>query len=102
MARNAGRYTEGYVAVGVPPSHHRDVLIPAFEAGAREAGEGPSTMMKCARGPGSDHPKAGKAPEGAPVYGALLIPGGDCVHQRSRAIEQTARRVEGEALRPRR
>jgi len=99
MARNAGRHTEGYVAVGVPPSHHRDVLIPAFEAGAREAGKDPSTMMKCAWVSSSYHPNAEKALDGARVYGGLLIPEAYSYIQDPRVIEQRALLVKDEALR---
>jgi coenzyme F420-dependent glucose-6-phosphate dehydrogenase len=99
MARNAGRHTEGYVAVGVPPEYHRDVLIPAFERGARESDKDPSTLMKCAWVSTSYHPDAEKALAGARVYGGLLIP--ECYHyvQDPRIIEQRALLVRDEALR---
>src|SRR5436190_2006802 len=87
------------VAVGVPPSHHRDVLIPAFEAGAREAGKDPSTMMKCAWVSSSYHPNAEKALDGARVYGGLLIPEAYSYIQDPRVIEQRALLVKDEALR---
>ena len=38
MAGNAGRLADGYVAVGVPAEVHRDVLMPAFEAGLGRSG----------------------------------------------------------------
>jgi alkanesulfonate monooxygenase SsuD/methylene tetrahydromethanopterin reductase-like flavin-dependent oxidoreductase (luciferase family) len=99
MARNAGRHTGGYVAVGVPPEYHRDVLIPAFERGARESDKDPSTLMKCAWVSTSYHPDAEKALAGARVYGGLLIP--ECYHyvQDPRIIEQRALLVRDEALR---
>lgn len=99
MARNAGRYSDGYVAVGVPPAYHRDVLIPAFERGAREAGRDPDELMKCAWVSTSYHPDSEKALNGARIYGGLLIP--ECFHylQDPRVIEQRAVLVRDEALR---
>jgi coenzyme F420-dependent glucose-6-phosphate dehydrogenase len=99
MAFNAGKYTDGYVAVGVPPSHHRDVLIPAFEAGALEAGNDPKRMMKCAWVSSSYHPNTEKALDGARVYGGLLIPEAYNYIQDPRVIEQRALLVKDDALR---
>lgn len=98
MARNAGRHSDGYVAVGVPPSYHRDVLIPALEEGAREAGRDPSTLMRCAWVSTSYHPDREAALEGARVYGGLLIPEAYHYIQDPRVIEQRARLVRDEAL----
>ncbi len=98
MARNAGRHADGYVAVGVPPSHHRDVLIPAFEQGAREAGRDPSTLRKCAWVSTAYHPNRDTALEGARVYGGLLIPEAYHFIQDPRVIEQRALLVRDEAL----
>jgi secondary-alcohol dehydrogenase (coenzyme-F420) len=99
MARNAGLYADGYVAVGVPPSHHRDVLIPAFEEGAREAGRDPATLMKCAWVSTFYHPNAEQAVAAARIYGGLLIP--ECYHhiQDPRVIESRARLIGEDALR---
>lgn len=99
MARNAGLHTDGYVAVGVPPEHHRDVLIPAFEEGAREAGKDPSSLMKCAWVSTSYHPDPRRALDGARVYGGLLIPEAYACIQDPRVIEQRALLVRDEALR---
>ncbi len=98
MARNAGRYADGYVAVGVPPSHHRDVLIPAFERGAREAGKDPDTLAKCAWVSTSYHPDREEALNGARVYGGLLIPEAYHHIQDPRVIEQRALLVRDEAM----
>jgi G6PDH family F420-dependent oxidoreductase len=98
MAGNAGRYSDGYVAVGVPPSYHRDVLIPAFEAGAREAGKDPAQLTKCAWVSTSYHPVLEQALEGARVYGGLLIPEAYLYIQDPRVIESRARLVRDEAL----
>jgi G6PDH family F420-dependent oxidoreductase len=99
MARNAGLHAEGYVAVGVPPSHHRDILIPAFEAGAREAGKDPASLMKCAWVSTFYHPSSERALEGARVYGGLLIPEAYHHIQDPRVIEARARLVRDEAMR---
>ncbi len=99
MARNAGRYSDGYVAVGVPPSHHRDVLIPAFEEGAREAGKDPSQLMRCAWVSTFYHPDTERALEAARVYGGLLIPEAYLHIQDPRVIEARARLVRDEAMR---
>jgi coenzyme F420-dependent glucose-6-phosphate dehydrogenase len=98
MAGNAGRYADGYVAVGVPPSHHRDVLIPAFEKGAREAGKDPNAMMRCGWVSTSFHPDREEALNGARVYGGLLIPEAYHHIQDPRVIEQRALLVRDEAL----
>jgi coenzyme F420-dependent glucose-6-phosphate dehydrogenase len=99
MARNAGRHSGGYVAVGVPPSYHRDVLIPAFEKGARGAGKDPDGLMKCAWVSTSYHPNADQALDGARVYGGLLIPEAYEYIQDPRVIEQRALLVKDDALR---
>jgi coenzyme F420-dependent glucose-6-phosphate dehydrogenase len=98
MARNSGLYSDGYVAVGVPPSHHRDVLIPAFEDGAREAEKDPSQLMKCAWVSTFYHPSGGRALEAARVYGGLLIPEAYHHIQDPRVIEARARLVRDEAM----
>lgn len=99
MARNAGLHSDGYVAVGVPPSHHRDVLIPAFEEGAREAGKDPVNLMKCAWVSTFYHPNTERALAAAGAYGGLLIP--ECYHhiQDPRIIEQRASLISEDALR---
>jgi G6PDH family F420-dependent oxidoreductase len=99
MARNAGRLTGGYVAVGVPPSYHRDVLIPAFEEGAREAGKDPAELLKIAWVSTSFHPEPATALDGARVYGGLLIPEAYNHIQDPRVIEQRSLLVRDEALR---
>lgn len=98
MAGNAGRHSDGYVAVGVPPSFHRDTLIPAFEDGAREAGKVPATLMKCAWVSTSFHPDRKTALNGARVYGGLLIPEAYHHIQDPRVIEERALLVRDEAL----
>jgi coenzyme F420-dependent glucose-6-phosphate dehydrogenase len=98
MARNAGLYTEGYVAVGVPPSHHRAVLIPAFEDGARETGKDPSQLMRCAWVSTFYHPRTERALEAARIYGGLLIPEAYHHIQDPRVIESRARLVRDEAM----
>ena len=99
MAANAGRVSDGYVSVGVPPSYHRDVLIPAFEEGLRAAGRDPASGMRCAWVSTSYHPDAERALEGARVYGGLLIPEAYAYIEDPRIIEQRALLVKDEALR---
>jgi coenzyme F420-dependent glucose-6-phosphate dehydrogenase len=99
MARNAGRYADGYVAVGVPPAYHRDVLLPAFEEGAREAGRDPAELMRCAWVSASYHPDERAALDAARLYGGLLIPEAYHHIQDPRVIEQRASLVRDEALR---
>jgi coenzyme F420-dependent glucose-6-phosphate dehydrogenase len=98
MAANAGRHADGYVAVGVPPSHHHDVLLPAFGQGARESGRDPDTLMKCAWVSTSYHPDREVALGGARVYGGLLIPEAYHHIQDPRVIEQRALLVRDEAM----
>ena len=80
MAGNAGRLADGYVAVGVPTEVHRDVLIPAFEAGAAEAGRAAPDR---ASGPPGSARRTTRSEQGA-RRGARLRrpadPGGVLVH----------------------
>jgi coenzyme F420-dependent glucose-6-phosphate dehydrogenase len=99
MARNAGLYSDGYVAVGVPPAHHHDVLIPAFEQGAREGGKDTAALMRCAWVSTFYHPDPEQALNGARAYGGLLIPEAYNYIQDPRVIEQRALLVRDEALR---
>jgi G6PDH family F420-dependent oxidoreductase len=99
MARNAGLYSDGYVAVGVPPSHHRDVLIPAFEEGAREAGKDIDRLMKCAWVSTFYHPDAQQSLAAARIYGGLLIPEAYNYIQDPRVIEERALLISDDALR---
>jgi coenzyme F420-dependent glucose-6-phosphate dehydrogenase len=98
MAGNAGRLADGYVAVGVPAEVHRDVLLPAFEAGAAEAGRAAAKGFRSAWVSTSYHPDRAKALDGARVYGGLLIPEAYSYIQDPRVIEQRALLVRDEAL----
>lgn len=99
LARHAGRLADGYVAVGVTPEHHRDVLIPAFEAGAREAGREAATLLRCGWVSTFYHPREERALEAARLYGGLLIPEAYHHIRDPRVIEQRASLVRDEALR---
>jgi alkanesulfonate monooxygenase SsuD/methylene tetrahydromethanopterin reductase-like flavin-dependent oxidoreductase (luciferase family) len=83
----------------VPPSHHRDVLIPAFEKGAREAGKDLAALMRCAWVSTFYHPSEERALAAARVYGGLLIPEAYHYIQDPRVIEARARLVRDEAMR---
>ena len=98
MAANAGRLADGYVAVGVPPSVHHDVLAPAFERGASEAGRRTPEGFRSAWVSTSYHPSMEQALEGARVYGGLLIPEAYTFIQDPRVIEQRALLVKDDAL----
>jgi coenzyme F420-dependent glucose-6-phosphate dehydrogenase len=98
MAANAGRLADGYVSVGVPTEVHRDVLIPAFEAGAAEANRMAPSGFRTAWVSTSYHPDRERALEGARVYGGLLIPEAYTYIQDPRVIEQRALLVRDEAL----
>jgi coenzyme F420-dependent glucose-6-phosphate dehydrogenase len=98
MAGNAGRLADGYVAVGVPPIVHEQTLIPAFEAGASDAGRTAGDGLRCAWVSTSYHPDRRRAIEGARVYGGLLIPEAYSYIQDPRVIEQRALLVRDEAL----
>ena len=98
MAANAGRLAAGYVAVGVPPSVHHDVLAPAFERGASEAGRRTPEGFRSAWVSTSYHPSMEQALEGARVYGGLLIPEAYTFIQDPRVIEQRALLVRDDAL----
>lgn len=98
MAYNAGYYTDGHVAVGVPPSYYTEVLHPALEKGARDAGKDPSKLEKFAWVSSFFHPDEEKALEAARRYGGLLIP--ECYHlvQDPRIIEQRALLIRDDLL----
>lgn len=98
MAYNAGFYADGHVAVGVPPSYYTEVLHPALERGARDAGKDPSKLEKFAWVSTFFHPDEEKALEAARRYGGLLIP--ECYHtiQDPRVIEERAQLVRDDIL----
>lgn len=99
MAGHAGRHADGYVAVGVTPEHHRDVLIPAFEAGARESGRDPAGLMRCGWVSTFYHPSEAEALAAARLYGGLLVPEAYHTLRDPRAIEARAAEVSDDALR---
>jgi len=98
MAYNAGYYTDGHVAVGVPPSYYREVLHPALEQGARDAGKDPASLERFAWVSSFFHPQEEKAMEAARRYGGLVIP--ECYDriQDPRIIEQRAHLVRDDIL----
>ena len=98
MAGNAGRVADGYVAVGVPASTHTNTLIPAYEAGAADAGREAPFGYRTAWVSTSYHPDRETAFDGARVYGGLLIPEAYAYIQDPRIIEQRALLVRDEAL----
>jgi coenzyme F420-dependent glucose-6-phosphate dehydrogenase len=99
MALNAGRLTDGYISVGIPPSVHQEVMIPAFEDGRREARADEPSHFRCAWVSTSYHPDAQRAMDGAQVYGGLLIPEAFTHIQDPRVIEQRALLVKEDAMR---
>jgi coenzyme F420-dependent glucose-6-phosphate dehydrogenase len=98
MAANAGRLADGYVSVGVPPSHHQDVMIPTVEGAAKESGRSVEGFMRCAWVSTSYHPQRERALDAARVYGGLLIPEAYSYIQDPRVIEQRALLVRDEAM----
>lgn len=46
VAEMAGRYADGFLTLPFPDSHYKDVLFPALDKGAREAGRDPSKIEK--------------------------------------------------------
>ncbi|MGO9645783.1 MAG: LLM class flavin-dependent oxidoreductase [Candidatus Bathyarchaeia archaeon] len=97
MARIAGKYCDGMLALG-PPNYFKDVLFPAFDAGAREAKKDPNSLVKAAFIDTSYHPDIKKAMASARMYGGVLIP--ECYHliQDPRTIEQRSQLVRDEVL----
>jgi G6PDH family F420-dependent oxidoreductase len=97
MAKIAGRFCDAFVGLGAP-TYFKDVLIPAFEEGARKSGRDPSKMYKAAFVDSSYHPDIKKALESARQYGGVLIP--ECYNliQDPRIIEQRSRLVRDEVL----
>ena len=73
MAGNAGRYSDGYVAVGVPPPTTDDVLILPSKPGPA-SGKDPAQLTKCALGSTSYHPVLEQALEGAGCTAACSFP----------------------------
>lgn len=98
MAYNAGYYTDGHVAVGVTPSYYVDVLHPALEQGARDAGKDPSTLEKFAWVSTFFHPDEDQAIEAARRYGGLLIPEAYHSIQDPRIIEERGKLVPEDRL----
>jgi coenzyme F420-dependent glucose-6-phosphate dehydrogenase len=98
VARLAGRLAEGHIAVGVPPSYYADVLIPAFEAGAREAGKDPANLERCAWVSTAFHPDRERALDYARLYAGLLIPECYTYIQDPRVIDARGRLIKDEAL----
>ena len=98
MAGNAGRIADGYVSVGIPPSVHRDVMQPAFDAGWTEAGRTEESRFRSAWVSTSYHPDASRALDGARVYGGLLIPEAYAYIEDPRVIEQRALLVRDDAM----
>lgn len=98
MAANAGRLTDGYVSVGVPPDVHRDVMQPAFARGRAEGGRTDDSRFKTAWVSTSYHPDAERALDGARVYGGLLIPEAYAYIEDPRVIEQRALLVRDDAM----
>ena len=46
IARLAGKYGDGFLTLPFPEDHYREVLFPALEEGAKEAGRDPSRIDK--------------------------------------------------------
>ena len=46
IAEMAGRHADGFLTLPFPDSHYKDVLFPALEKGAREAGRDPAKIEK--------------------------------------------------------
>jgi coenzyme F420-dependent glucose-6-phosphate dehydrogenase len=82
----------------VPPAFYTEVLHPALEKGARDAGKDPSKLEKFAWVSTFFHPDEEKALEAARRYGGLLIP--ECYHlvQDPRIIEQRALLIRDDLL----
>ena len=75
LARSAGRHADGVCSVGIPPERFRDVILPAFERGAREAGRDPGALEKMVWVPTSYHPDPAEALAAARLEAGVLIPG---------------------------
>lgn len=98
MAKNAGKHAEGFISVGQLPQNYEEVLIPAFEEGAREANKTPKKMPKMAWINTFYDPDYEAALETARLYGGNLIPEVFHTTKDPRVIEERGKLVRDEKL----
>jgi coenzyme F420-dependent glucose-6-phosphate dehydrogenase len=99
MARHAGRHADGVCSVGIPPERFRDVVLPAFERGAREAGRDPAALQRMVWVPTSYHPDPAQALAAARLEAGVLVPGALEEVLDPRDMEELGRGVDEAAIR---
>lgn len=97
MAEIAGQHCDGILTLG-PLDYLRDVVLPAFDRGARKVGKDPAKLPKMAFIDTSYHPDKEKAVAKARLYGGVLIPECYSVVQDPRVIEQRSALVRDDVL----
>lgn len=93
-----GKYCDGILTLG-PPNYLRDVVLPAFEKSAQQAGKDPKQLTKMVFIDTSYHPDINEAVRKARLYGGVLIPECYSVVQDPRIIEQRSYLVRDDVLR---
>jgi coenzyme F420-dependent glucose-6-phosphate dehydrogenase len=99
LARHAGRIADGVCSVGVTPEHFRDRVLPAFEAGAREAGRNPRRLDRMVWVPTSYHPDPAEALAAARLEAGVLVPGAFEHVVDPREMEELGRTVDEATIR---
>lgn len=99
MARHAGRLADGLCCVGVSPERFRDVLVPAFERGANEAGRPAAGLERMIWIPTTYHPDSERALEAARLEAGVLVPGAIEDVMDPREMEALGRGVDEETIR---
>jgi coenzyme F420-dependent glucose-6-phosphate dehydrogenase len=99
LARAAGRLADGICSVGVTPEEFRDRILPAFEAGAREAGRDPAGLERMVWVPTSYHPDPAEALAAARLEAGVLVPGVFDTVVDPREMEELGKRVDEAAIR---
>jgi coenzyme F420-dependent glucose-6-phosphate dehydrogenase len=97
MAEIAGKLCDGILTLG-GIDHLKNVVIPAFEKGARQAGKDPNKLSRMVFLDTSYSPDAKKAMAKARLYGGVLIPESYSTIQDPRIIEQRSALVKDEIL----
>jgi coenzyme F420-dependent glucose-6-phosphate dehydrogenase len=99
LARAAGRLADGICAVGVTPDVFRDRILPAFEAGAREAGRDPARLERMIWVPTSYHPEPAQALAAARLEAGVLVPGAFDTVVDPREMEELGKQVDEATIR---
>jgi coenzyme F420-dependent glucose-6-phosphate dehydrogenase len=99
LARHAGRLADGVCSVGVTVEQLRDVILPAFEAGAAEVSRGSDSLERIVWVPTSYHPDPAAALAAARLEAGVLVPGAFDSVLDPREMEQLGQQVDEATIR---